>query len=74
MLVKLLQSRATTSHALIMATRSEVHDGWASMVRRIYGVAYTQEVVVAISKAPKDASDRPRTPIVIKKVEILEVK
>ena len=45
---KLLRSRVTTRHALTTLTRQEVHDGWASLVRRIYGVAYTQEVVVAI--------------------------
>ena len=44
---KLLQTPVATNHSLIAGTRAEVHDGWASMVR-IYGVAYTQEVVVAI--------------------------
>jgi putative ABC transport system permease protein len=45
---KLLRSRVTADHALLTATRQEVHDGWSGLVRRIYGVAYTQEVVVAI--------------------------
>src|SRR5947199_10424438 len=48
---------------------------WLNNKHTIFGETVEgQEVVVAISKAPKDASDRPRTPIVIKKLEIVEVK
>jgi len=48
---------------------------WLNNKHTIFGETVEgQEVVVAISKAPKDASDRPRTPVVLKKVEIVEVK
>jgi peptidyl-prolyl cis-trans isomerase A (cyclophilin A) len=48
---------------------------WLNNKHTIFGETVEgQEVVVAISKAPKDANDRPRTPVVIKKLEIVEVK
>src|SRR5213593_5008957 len=48
---------------------------WLNSKHTIFGETIEgQEVVVAISNAPKDTNDRPRTPIVIKKLEIVEVK
>ena len=45
---KLQKSAAGSKYALLTLTRAEVHENVASMVRRVYGVAYTQEVVVGI--------------------------
>jgi peptidyl-prolyl cis-trans isomerase A (cyclophilin A) len=48
---------------------------WLGGKHTIFGETVEgQDIVVAISKTPKDAGDRPRTPVVLKKVEIVEVK
>ncbi len=42
------KSPLATRHSLVTVTRPEVRDNWRDLVRRIYGVAYTQEVLVGV--------------------------
>src|SRR5262249_56164931 len=35
-------------HRLCAATRAEMRDGWQKMIHNFYGVAYTQELIVAM--------------------------
>jgi putative ABC transport system permease protein len=45
---ELQQSPLAADQALIAQTRDEVRGGIRAMIRRVYGVAYTQEVIVGI--------------------------
>src|SRR5262249_39179489 len=44
-----LQRRPVAArHTLFTATRAEMRDGWQKMIHNFYGVAYTQELIVAM--------------------------
>jgi len=48
---------------------------WLTNHHTIFGETVEgQDVVVAISKTARDSGDRPRTPVALRKLEIVEVK
>jgi putative ABC transport system permease protein len=48
---KVAQSSLATEHDLNILTRSELHERILDLIRRLYGLAYTQELVVGIVAA-----------------------